>query len=240
VRLAPVSGRSWGLPEALAGFGAGLLVSAFAASAVAHAVGYDTSSSAPMPVAVTAADLAGLWLGLVGAVMLATRMNGSGSVVRDYGLRVGAWWDIPLGAALGLACQYLLVPGLYLPFEHLDHHLAHQLSQPANKEAAAAHGWPAVAALLLLLAIGAPLVEELFFRGLLLRSLLGRLPAPAAVVISAVLFGLAHFEALQIAGLAAFGVILALLAWRTGRLAPGIAAHAAFNAAAVLTVVHPR
>ena len=52
------------------------------------------------------------------------------------------------------------------------------------------------------------MVEELFFRGLLLRSLLGRTPPPVAIVISALLFGLAHFEAVQFAGLAVFGVVL--------------------------------
>jgi hypothetical protein len=94
--------------------------------------------------------------------------------------------------------------------------------------------------LLLLLAAGAPMVEELFFRGLVLRSLLGRTPVPVALVGSALLFALAHFEAAQFAGLAAFGVVLAVLAWRTGRLTPGIGAHAAFNTVAVLSVVHLR
>jgi membrane protease YdiL (CAAX protease family) len=90
--------------------------------------------------------------------------------------------------------------------------------------------------------VGAPLVEELFFRGLLFRALLGRapVPVPVAVVVSALLFALAHFEAVQFAGLAVFGVVLALLAWRTGRLMPGIGAHAAFNLAAVVSVVHLR
>ena len=37
-------------------------------------------------------------------------------------------------------------------------------------------------------------------------------------VADGLLFGLAHFEPLQFAGLAAFGVVLAVLAWRTGRL----------------------
>jgi membrane protease YdiL (CAAX protease family) len=84
------------------------------------------------------------------------------------------------------------------------------------------------------------MVEELFFRGLVLRSLLGRTPVPVALVGSALLFALAHFEAAQFAGLAAFGVVLAVLAWRTGRLTPGIGAHAAFNTVAVLSVVHLR
>ncbi len=200
--------------------------------------GYRSSSGAALPVAVTVAGVVGLWAGLLGAAVHASRTRGSGSLAEDYGLRAGAWWDIPAGAAIGLACQYVLVPALYRPFELFDRSLAHQLSRPAHQEAGAAHGPVAVVVLLLFLAVGAPVVEEVFFRGLLLRSLLGRMTVPAAVVASAVLFGLAHFEALQFAGLAVFGAVLAFLAWRTARLAPGIAAHAAFNAAAVLSVVH--
>ena len=44
------------------------------------------------------------------------------------------------------------------------------------------------------LIIGAPLVEELFFRGLVLRSLSRRGGAVLAVVGSSVLFGLVHFQ----------------------------------------------
>jgi membrane protease YdiL (CAAX protease family) len=139
-----------------------------------------------------------------------------------------------------VACQYGLIPLLYLPFEHFDRHLSRQLSQPAQQDTAAAHNVGTAAVLVLLLAVGAPLVEELFFRGLLLRALLGRTPPSVAVVASALLFALAHFEAAQFAGLAAFGVVLAVLAWRTGRLTLGIGAHAAFNTVAVLSVVHLR
>jgi membrane protease YdiL (CAAX protease family) len=53
---------------------------------------------------------------------------------------------------------------------------------------------------------------------------------------SAILFGLAHFEALQLAALILFGLILGTLAYRTGRLGPTIVAHAAFNAVTVLTL----
>jgi membrane protease YdiL (CAAX protease family) len=81
-------------------------------------------------------------------------------------------------------------------------------------------------------------VEEIFFRGLVLRALLGRLPVPAAVAVSGLAFAFAHFEPVQFAGLAVFGAVLGLLAWWTGRLGPGIAAHAAFNAAALLTLIH--
>jgi hypothetical protein len=131
-----------------------------------------------------------------------------------------------------------VIPLIYLPFRHVDRSLTQQLGQPAQRETAAAHSSGSVVVIFLFLAVGAPLVEELFFRGLLLRSLLERTRPALAIPVSAVLFGLAHFEALQFGGLAVFGLVLGVLAWRTGRLGPSIGAHAAFNAAAVAALVH--
>jgi membrane protease YdiL (CAAX protease family) len=204
------------------------------------ATGYRVGSGKPLPVAVISANVAGLWLGLAGAAVIASRRYGSGNLGRDFGFRVGAWWDLPIGALVGLACQYLLVPLLYLPFRHFDRSIDQQLSQPVHQDTGGVHTPATAVVILLFLAIGAPLFEELFFRGLLLRSLLGRLPAVVAILITSVLFALAHFEAVQFAGLAVFGVVVGYLAWRTGRLGPSIGAHVAFNAAAVLSVVHLR
>lgn len=222
------------------GFAAGLVLAAAAAAAAAAAVGYHLGGSSPLPVVVTAADVAGLWVGLVAAALWWARTHAGGGVVAAYGYRVGAWWDLPAGAALGLGAQYGLVPLLYLPFEHLDHHLAHQLGQPARQETGAAHSDAALIGLLVVIGVGAPLVEELFFRGLLLRALGAWLGPVAAVVGSGILFGLAHLEPLQFAGLAAFGIVLGAVAWRVGRLGPTIAAHVSFNAAAVVASVHLR
>jgi uncharacterized protein len=232
------SGNRWGLGEAALGFAVGLLLSAIGAGLAESATGYRTSSPNGLPVAVTGADLIGLWIGLVGAVLLASRLRGTGDLKHDYGWGWGGWWDLPVGAAIGVGCQFVLIPLLYLPFEQVDRHLNHQLGQPAQRDTSAVHGLGGIILLFLLISVGAPLVEELFFRGLLFRSLLGRTPLPVAVVGSALLFALAHFEAVQFAGLAVFGVILALMAWRTSRLTPGIGAHAAFNAVALFAVVH--
>ena len=60
-----------------------------------------------------------------------------------------------------------------------------------------------------------------------------------AVVASGVLFGLAHAESLQLLGLAAFGVVLGVVSYRTGRLGMNIVAHASFNALALSAVVLP-
>jgi uncharacterized protein len=100
----------------------------------------------------------------------------------------------------------------------------------------------AVVGLFLFVAVGAPAVEELFFRGLVLRALSRRLGTVAAVVGSSVLFGLAHPQdlpgealALVMTSLAVLAALFAVLVVKTGRLGPAIVAHAVFNA---WTLVH--
>ena len=225
---------------AVFGFAIGLLISILTGSIAEAAVHYHPSSGGAIPIAVTVANLIGLWAGLAGAAVWWSRRRGTGRLAVDFGYRLGAWWDVPLGVGVGLICQYGLIPLLYLPFEHADRKLAHQLSQPTEKTVGAAHTSFTVVVVLLFIAFGAPLVEELYFRGLLLRSVVAWTNPVVGIVVSGLLFGLAHFEKLQFAGLALFGMVLGLMAWRLGRLGPGIAAHMSFNAVAVLSTVHLR
>ena len=51
----------------------------------------------------------------------------------------------------------------------------------------------------------------------------------SAVVVDGLLFGLAHGELEQLAGLALFGMLLAFVSYRTGRLGMNMVAHATFN-----------
>jgi hypothetical protein len=67
-----------------------------------------------------------------------------------------------------------------------------------------------------------------------------RLAPVVSVGLTALVFALAHFEALQFLGLAAFGVVLGCLAWRTGRLGPSIVAHMAFNTVTIVAIVVSR
>jgi membrane protease YdiL (CAAX protease family) len=226
----------WGLGEAAGGFLAGIFCGAITGQIAAAIVHYRPGHHQPIPLAVTITGLLGLWAGLLGGVIFASRTKGSGDLGRDFGLRIDWPKDVPLGLIAGLASQYALVPLLYLPFEQFDPGLRHRLETPAKQDTAAVHGALGITILFLCLAVGAPLVEELFFRGLLQRSLARRFGPVVAVPGSAIAFGLAHFEVLQLAALILFGLVLALLADRTGRLGPGIVAHATFNAVTVLTL----
>ena len=93
-----------------------------------------------------------------------------------------------------------------------------------------ADGAGGVAVVVVGVVLVAPFVEELFFRGLLLRALWGRMGRTATVVVSAVLFGLAHVQLLQLPALVAFGLVAGVLVVSTKRLAPAMWAHAAFTA----------
>ncbi len=205
-------------------------------------------------------NLGGLWIGLIGAVLFARRiwqtgvsMSASGTesgdtscaylvqLRKDYGIVIRPV-DVPLGIVVGLVSQYLLTPIFELPLVPFVTHLYTRLNAPADSlTKGVSGGWFAI--LGIFVCLGSPLVEELYFRGLILRGLLGkceRLSPKAAialpVIISGLFFGLVHFEPLEFLGLAGFGMILALLAYSTGRLGPGIVAHITFNTATFIAL----
>src|SRR5436189_198487 len=80
-----------------------VLVGLFA-QAVAGSVVYAISGN-QLTLAAVAAGLFGLWAGLAGTAYYATRTKGSGSLVRDFGLRIAGAKDVAGGFAIGVACQ---------------------------------------------------------------------------------------------------------------------------------------
>ena len=189
--------------------------------------------------------LLGLWVGFVGAPWLASRRQGTGHFLADLGVRF-RWVDL-WGIGIGVGSQ-LVISALYAPFRR-D---IHDFNGPTNKLTGGAHGG---GYLLIALAtvILAPFMEELFFRGLLFKGL-ARLFTPVragatrargagvvvAVVVDGLLFGLAHGEWVQLAGLALFGMVLATVSYRTGRLGMNMVSHATFNLFAVLVILQQR
>ena len=190
----------------------------------------------------TAALLAGAIIGQYGAwlawMYAASRFKGFGSLRADFGLFVDLardWPMLPLGLGLEVVAGIVL-----LPISHFVSHAPQRVVQDLN----AAHG--AKLALLSITALViAPFVEELFFRGLLLRSLQRRVSAPAAVVISALAFGLAHVvfdfgSGVVLPALVALGMLSGIFAVRTGNLSRSILLHMGFNLLAVVAVLTNR
>ena len=86
----------------------------------------------------------------------------------------------------------------------------------------------------LYIVIIAPVLEEMFFRGLLLRSYLKRYSTEAAIVITALLFGVMHGQPIQIFWGFILGLLLAWLYLLTRSLWPCIIAHSFGNLTALI------
>ena len=80
----------------------------------------------------------------------------------------------------------------------------------------------------------APVIEEILMRGFLLGGLSVNYGKPAALIISAALFALLHFNMVQTLSAFICGLLLGLLYLRTGSVACCIAAHAGYNAISFL------
>lgn len=95
-----------------------------------------------------------------------------------------------------------------------------------------------IVGVIFLVVVGAPLAEELLFRGLILRVLQKSLGGVFAVVISSILFAIPHWQAdaswqetiVLLSALATVGLVLGTGAVVTNRLGPAIIAHFVFNA----------
>lgn len=93
---------------------------------------------------------------------------------------------------------------------------------------------PWIVAFLALAVLVGPIGEELLFRGWMYTSLRARFGLRVAVLVTAVLFALAHWESTHLYALAVFpvGLALAIVRERTGSIAPTITFHAIYNGVA--------
>jgi membrane protease YdiL (CAAX protease family) len=227
---------AFGLAVAAGGYLVGLFasVTAFGIVAAIEGVGLDQQTFG-----VLVASSVGLWVGILGLPLLVAR--GRGGAAEYLGLRIRPLVDAPLGVAVGLVSTLVsAVVGSAL----LDKVESKELDTKATEVIDRAQHPAAVALLVIVLCVLTPLAEEVFFRGLVFRSLGRIVPVPVAVIGGGAVFGVVHFSGgsatvvlTQLGLLAAFGAVLCVLTWRTGRLGAAMLAHATFNLVAVLNVV---
>jgi len=91
---------------------------------------------------------------------------------------------------------------------------------------------------LLLLAVLAPLVEELVFRGLLYGWIAGRWGGTAGLIVSSLAFAAAHFEPAHIILVLPLGLLFGWLRRRTDSLLPSLFSHIVNNGFALLAAVY--
>lgn len=197
-------------------------------SAVLVLLGPDERGATP-PVWVTALGALCLWIPILVGLQQVSRLFGSGDVRRDLGL---SFRPVDLiGLPVGVLTQLVLVRLVYWPLQSIwpDTFSAPQLEESARDLYESAQGgW--LVLLVVMVVIGAPLVEELLYRGLLQGAFVRRVDDVLAVVIVAAWFAVIHFRPVEYPGLFVIGLVLGVCALVTRRLGMSVLAHVAFNA----------
>jgi membrane protease YdiL (CAAX protease family) len=166
----------------------------------------------PLGVAVIG-GIVGPWIGLLGWPLLATRLRGNGPRI-DLGLRL-TWSDVGQG-----------VVG---EFNSAAGEVALELQD---------EGTLAMLAFALAVMVGAPIVEEVAFRGMVYNSVRKRgLGAVWTILISAVAFAAFHLEPVRFFILLPIGVLYGWLRWKTGALGAPIIAHMVNNGPAAVVLL---
>lgn len=89
----------------------------------------------------------------------------------------------------------------------------------------------------LTVAIAAPLLEEIIFRGIILNGFLKRYSPTKAIIMSAVMFGIFHLNPWQFIPAFLLGLVIGWLYWKTNSIIPGIVIHFINNSLTFLMMV---
>jgi len=149
---------------------------------------------------------------------------------RVLALRRPTSWRTAVKIGLGVGLGMYLLTILLGPVLHPDREqgVTPDIWEPKHIAAYIANG--------IVIAIVAPIVEELTFRGLG-YSLLSRYGGWVAIIGTGIAFGLAHGLVQAFPFLAAFGIGLAYLRSRVDSVYPGMIVHGLFNAIALTVAV---
>lgn len=225
----------WGMGDGVLGIVVSIVLSAVVIAVAFGVAGIEGDESDTIPLWAVALLQVPLWAGLVGVPVLASRTKGRGSLREDFGF----WMkprDIWVGLLFGIAGQ-LALGVVLLPIYELLGIDRGKVGESAEKLADRANDPLGVFFLILVVVVGAAVFEELFYRGLWMRSMARRFGTVPAVLLSSVLFGSMHFQVVDTLALTGFGLIAGTLAARAGRLGPAIWCHMAFNATAVVSLL---
>lgn len=186
-------------------------------------------------------SMAGLQLSTFGWPVFVGSWKGRG-FIRDFGFSF-RWIDLVIGPAAGIAMMTAAGLAAYAASSIVG---LEDQTEAGNTQFLTDAG-PGLMryVLLFFVVVGAPLSEELFFRGLSLRAIQKKAGKGVALAGSTALFTLPHFQGgswqavvVMFATIGTIGALLGLLALLTDRLGPGIVAHSAFNGLTALIALN--
>lgn len=215
------------LAFALAGMAAGAIV-----VALTSGEGFSMSEDVELPLAFVAISSIGQQLGQFVWPWAVTKWKG-------FTMKLDWRWsfkpvDIGLGLVVGLIAQvaaYLVGLGVSALVELED-----QSDADNTQILTDAEGSPWLWVMIAVVIIGAPISEEILFRGLILRAFEKRGGQVLAVLASTFLFAIVHFTGagadgtlVLLSSIGMVGLVLGIAAIVFDRLGPCVVAHMAFN-----------
>ena len=209
----------------IAGLAGYIDLAAFAELGEPGAVGDGAAGELPKVLAVSIpVQVAVMLLG----IRFVSRRKGSGDLRRDFhlGYREGDWVAVLYGVGL-LFVAALLLSGLFSVLG------VNPETQQVVEGAQGAERLTEKLIITLFIALAAPAVEEILFRGMLFDALLARTSTKRAIWISGIVFGSVHLldpaAFALVPGLIGLGVILGYVRQKTGGLSQPILMHIGFN-----------
>jgi uncharacterized protein len=183
----------------------------------------------PLTAPSLALGVLGLWTGLLMAAYIVSHRRPGGSLA-DLGLRFPTQSEIGLGIGIGIA-GFIVAIQVAAVLHALFPDDAGSLLVATKPSAAYVFTFALIAC------VGAPIVEETFFRGVVQPVMMNNLGVGFGIVAQAMLFAGAHFElgmtfnqaAVKCGTILVLGLFLGWLRVHTGRLAAGMVAHATNN-----------
>ncbi|NHZ70582.1 MAG: CPBP family intramembrane metalloprotease [Proteobacteria bacterium] len=222
----------WTLWDVAAAFGAGLVGSIVAGVLVVSA------GAEPLSPLGFSLIFGGQVLASFGVVWAISRRRGTGSLATDAGLVVRGrdWWGVPAGMGLQIAIALITAPLIFWLFPDGPP------QQGVAEVAGQSETFVEQLAVFVAVAIGAPLIEEVIFRGMLLSALSRWMSRWLTIVASAGVFAGVHLldpNAIAVVpGLFFLGVALAWAATWKGDLSLPIALHSGINTLAAISILY--
>ena len=203
-----------------------------ASAVVVSVAGHSGSVSADIPTWVFGVAALAMWSAQLWVVARALEAEGVGLVagtaltfrIRDL-----------VGIPLGIASQVLLVAAVMWPLARVfpDTFDPEKVAERADDlVSTASGGWMVL--LVGIVVVGAPVIEEIVYRGWLQPRLGAAWGNAVGITAVAVLFAAVHLQPVEFPGLLAFAVVLGVARARSGRLGLPVVTHAAFNATGLL------